>query len=70
MLASNGVKDEITLLKPADFPPLLEEIPGQPKQLYVRGELPSTDLHWLAVVGSRALTQYGKAVVQHLIEGL
>lgn len=60
------------LSKPAtkDFPPLLNEIPGKPKQLYVRGELPSYDWKWLAVVGSRALSSYGKQACEFLIEGL
>ena len=57
-------------LSPAEFPPLLRQISDPPKQLYVRGELPSSDLVWLAVVGSRALTPYGNAVCKHLIEGL
>lgn len=62
--------DTLKLLSPSEFPPLLKEIPGQPKKLYIRGELPSFDLHWLAVVGSRALTPYGRQVTEHLIEGL
>ena len=62
--------DGLKLLTPRDFPPLLREIPGAPKQLYLRGELPSTDLIWLAVVGSRAVSSYGRQVVHHLIEGL
>ncbi len=61
---------DLTKLLPKDFPPLLNEIPGKPKQLFVRGELPSTDLKWLAVVGSRALTSYGKQACEYLIEGL
>lgn len=52
------------------FPPLLREIPGAPKQLYVRGELPSFEHKWLAVVGSRALSAYGKDACEFLIEGL
>ncbi len=62
--------DDLTLLKPADFPALLREIPGPPKQLYVRGTMPSFEHRWLAVVGSRAMTSYGKQACRHLIEGL
>ena len=62
--------DDLKLLAPTDFPPLLAEIPDRPKQLYVRGEMPSSDNKFLAVVGSRAMTAYGKAAVHHLIEGL
>ena len=62
--------DDLKLLAPTDFPPLLAEIPDRPKQLYVRGEMPSSDNKFLAVVGSRAMTMYGKQAVHHLIEGL
>ncbi len=64
------MKDELKQLPPALFPPLLGEIPDPPKQLYVRGELPNFDHAWLAVVGSRAVTAYGRQVVDFLIEGL
>ena len=62
--------DDLKLLPPADFPPLLREISDPPKQLYLRGEMPSFEKKWLAVVGSRAMTTYGKQVVRHLIGGL
>ena len=61
---------EITVLNTADFPPLLREIADPPKKLYVRGKLPSTDWKWLAVVGSRAMTSYGRQACSHLISGL
>ena len=64
------MKDELIVLSPREFPPLLQQIPDPPKKLYVRGELPSVERQWLAVVGSRALTPYGIAVCKHLIEGL
>lgn len=61
---------ELKQLSPRDFPPLLREIPDAPKQLYVRGELPDFEKKWLAVVGARALTPYGKQACEHLIKGL
>ena len=65
------MKDELKQLSLAVFPPLLSEIPGPPKQLYVRGELPSFEEDaWLAVVGSRAVTPYGRQACEYLIEGL
>ena len=64
------MKDALKQIAPADFPPLLREITDPPKQLYLRGEWPSFDKKWLAVVGSRAMTPYGKRAVHHLIEGL
>lgn len=70
MLKSYHMADDLRLLEPIDFPPLLRQISDPPKKLYVRGELPSTDHAWLTVVGSRALTPYGIAVCKHLIEGL
>jgi len=62
--------DDLKLLSPQDFPPLLREIPGAPKRLHMRGQLPSFERLWLAVVGSRAITPYGRQVCKHLIEGL
>ena len=64
------MKDELKQLSLAVFPPLLREIPDPPKQLYVRGELPSYEHAWLAVVGSRAVTPYGRQACEYLIEGL
>lgn len=62
--------DSLKLVDPSDFPPILREIPDPPKRLYLRGEWPSFDKKWLAVVGARAMSTYGKQVVHHLIEGL
>jgi len=61
---------DLSRLRPDDFPPLLNEIPHPPEQLYLRGELPPLEWKWLAVVGSRALTSYGKQACEYLIEGL
>jgi DNA processing protein len=62
--------DELKLLSPQEFPTLITEISDPPKQLHLRGTLPPTGHKWLAVVGSRACTPYGRQVVQHLIAGL
>lgn len=64
------MKSDLTRLAPKDFPPLLHEIPQPPKQLYLRGTVPPTDWKWLAVVGSRALSSYGKQACEYLLEGL
>ena len=64
------MKSDLEKISSRKFPPLLSEIPDPPKQLYMRGELPSYDLKWLAVVGSRALSPYGKQACEYLIEGL
>ena len=64
------MSDDLKLLSPSDFPPLLREISDPPKQLYLRGEMPSFEHKWLAVVGSRAMTTYGKQACKYLLEGL
>lgn len=61
---------QLQTLVPADFPALLQQIPDRPKQLHVHGTLPSDEYKWLAVVGSRACTDYGRRAVRFLIEGL
>lgn len=51
-------------------PPLLAEIPHPPTQLYIRGTLPPHEKRWLAVVGSRNFSPYGKEVCEHIVRGL
>lgn len=50
----------VTLGEPG-YPPLLAEIPGAPRLLYIRGTLDhaGTDRYPVAMVGSRRSTQYG-----------
>ncbi|MDP3402334.1 MAG: DNA-processing protein DprA, partial [bacterium] len=48
----------------------LNEIPQPPSALWIRGTLPATDVKKLVVVGSRALTPYGEATCEKLIQGL
>ena len=67
---NNIMNNELKLLGTHDFPPLLREIADPPTQLYMRGELPTREMKWLAVVGSRACTQYGRQGVKHLVGGL
>lgn len=62
--------EDIYKLKPEQFPKPLLEIPQPPKILYIRGSLPSPDLIYLAVVGSRKYTSYGKEICERLIKGL
>lgn len=67
MSSSYGV-EKIPL---SDFPPLLREIPQPPKQLYVRGTLPDpSQFYYLAIVGSRKYTNYGREVAEQIIAGL
>jgi DNA processing protein len=53
-----------------EWPPLLHEIPDLPKKLYARGILPPHSQRILTVVGSRAVTAYGRDVIHKLIGGL
>lgn len=62
--------DDIYKLKPEQFPKPLLEIPQPPKTLYIRGKLPNPDMIYLAVVGSRKHTSYGKDICEKLIRGL
>lgn len=64
------MNDTLQKLVPADYPALLAQIPDRPKQLHVRGTLPSDEMKWLAVVGSRACTEYGRRACRYLLEGL
>jgi len=58
-------------LTPKDFPVPLREIPQTPKTLYIEGNLPDIGQHiFLAVVGSRKYSNYGREVCEKLIEGL
>jgi DNA processing protein len=63
---------EIEKLHKSDlsYPAQLREIPNPPKELWLRGKLPSADTKLLAVVGSRALTRYGREACEMLIAGL
>lgn len=61
----------IEKILPADFPSLLKEIPQPPEQLYVRGTLPDpSQFYYLAVVGSRKYTNYGREAAERTIAGL
>jgi DNA processing protein len=59
----------LTLL-PSEYPEQLREIPDPPDKLWLRGHMPPEDMKFLAVVGSRALTRYGREACEMLISGL
>lgn len=52
------------------WPAGLHEIPEPPERLWVRGTMPAPDTKLLAVVGSRALSRYGREACESLIAGL
>ncbi len=65
---SNGAR--IRTLVRGELPDALYEIPGPPGALWLRGALPSAGTKYLAVVGSRALSDYGREACERLIAGL
>lgn len=65
------MKNAIVEISPEDFPEALREIPQPPETLYLRGTLPDpTQFYYLAVVGSRKFTNYGREAVERIIGGL
>jgi len=62
--------ENIVQLKLEEFPKALLEIPQPPKTLYMRGTMPPDDFVYLAVVGSRKYTSYGRDICEKLIKGL
>jgi DNA processing protein len=64
------MNQQIKELMPADFPPLLREIADPPKRLFAKGELPDENAKMLCIVGSRKYTEYGRAAVEKLVDGL
>lgn len=58
-------------LTDGDIPKVLQEIPQPPKELWLKGELPDfSEYKYLAVVGSRKFTNYGRECCDKLIMGL
>ncbi len=53
-----------------EWPAQLLEIPQPPGKLWIRGVLPPEGTKLLAVVGSRALTPYGREACEKLLAGL
>lgn len=60
----------ISKIRTSLYSSLLTEIPDVPEELYVRGNPLPEHTKYLAVVGSRNYTNYGKQVVEYLISGL
>ena len=64
------MRDPLRQLTPKEFPPLLKEIADPPTKLYLRGKFPDHKNKFLAVVGARRFSAYGKEVCEKLIAGL
>lgn len=65
-LEKNGIK----VLLRDELPESLRETPAPPEVLYVKGTLPDPNLHYLAVVGTRRYSTYGKEATINIIDGL
>jgi len=52
------------------FPTRLRDIPGSPKQLFYRGELPDDTRKFASIVGTRKPTPYGAEVTRQLARKL
>ena len=59
-----NTQEKIAVIKKSspDYPEILKEISGAPKQLYARGELPGNHEMNFAIVGTRAASEYGKTL--------
>ncbi len=66
-----ATKVQIRKLSKNEHPLMLSEIPKPPKELYCEGELPDfNNYKFLAVVGSRKFSRYGRDVCESLISEL
>ncbi|HVW82775.1 MAG TPA: DNA-processing protein DprA [Candidatus Paceibacterota bacterium] len=61
---------DIRELAREEWPAQLLEIPQPPKRLWARGSMPPAENKLLVVVGSRAMSQYGREACERLIMGL
>jgi DNA processing protein len=52
------------------WPKKLKETPFPPEKLWYLGEVPDFSQKFLAIVGSRKFSSYGKLACEHIIEGL
>ncbi|MCX6712248.1 MAG: DNA-processing protein DprA [Candidatus Vogelbacteria bacterium] len=64
-------KHQFKKILPPDFPALLKEINDPPEELWLEGNFPNEkENKFLAVVGSRKFSRYGKEACEELIRGL
>ncbi len=61
---------ELRVFNEKYWPKKLLETPQPPKKLWIVGEVPDFSQKFLAVVGSRKFSKYGKEACEHIIEGL
>lgn len=66
----HSMDSELRQLTYRDYPEGLRHIPQPPELLWARGSFAATSTKHLAVVGSRALSPYGRDACKELIQGL
>ena len=49
-----------------EYPPLLKEVPDPPPLLFVLGNVEALNIQGIAIVGTRAMTPYGRSVTEEL----
>lgn len=62
--------EKCVLLSEEYWPKKLKETPFPPKKLWCIGNVPDFSQKYLAIVGSRKFSSYGKDACEHIIEGL
>lgn len=58
------------ILPKSEWPKRLLEIPEPPKELWISGNFPDSEIKWLTIVGSRKYTKYGEDICKTLINSL
>lgn len=68
----NLKKDQIVTLTRRDavYPHVLRPLHDPPEILYIRGRLPSLNKHYISIVGTRAMSDYGQRVTKQIVSGL
>ncbi len=49
-----------------DYPPLLKQIEAPPPVLYFIGKIPGPDAKFIAIVGTRRMTNYGRSMAEEI----
>ncbi len=63
-IESKGI--HVCILTDSSYPKMLKEINNPPPVLYVVGKIPSSDQKFVAVVGTRRMTNYGREMANQL----
>lgn len=63
------MKSEVIDINSKDYPDILKNIHNPPRKLYIAGKLPNA-AHWVAIVGSRRATSYGRDVAYEVAYSL